>query len=345
MSQFFTEIAANESLKQRLGLEIRNASLSHAYLIEGPRGSGKHTLALHVAAALSCEKKHDLTSQLPCLQCASCKKILQKNSPDVITIGREDKATLGVDVIRKLKSDILIAPNDTDVKVYLIEDAHLMTTQAQNAFLLTLEEPPPYVVFLLLCESTALLLETIRSRAPTLHTEPVSAQIMDQHLTRTHPEARELKSVNPNEFAEILTVADGKLGIAIELLNPTARKPIMEGRETAKKFVQLYLERKNAAVTLRYLSSLGQKRETLIEQLSTILLCLRDLLICKQSEEPPLCFFADLEEAHNLAYRFTTPELLSRYNAINEAINRLRIHANVRLTMTALAVDAGLIQL
>lgn len=345
MAQFFTEIAANEALKQRLGTEIHSGTLSHAYIIEGPKGSGKHTLALHVAAALSCEQKHDLNAPLPCLQCMSCKKILQRNSPDVITVNREDKATLGVDVIRKLKSDVMVAPNDTDVKIYLIEDAHLMTVQAQNAFLLTLEEPPAYVLFFLLCESAAQLLETIRSRAPTLHTEPIDIHVMDQYLTKNLPEARELKSVNPSEFAEILTTADGKLGIAIELLNPTARKPIMERRETAKKFVRLCSERKNAATTLRYISSLGQKRDLLTDQLSTILLCLRDLLICKQTEEPPLSFFASTEEAHNLAYQFTTPELLSLCNAINEAIDRLLMNANVRLTMTSLAVNTGLLQI
>ncbi len=345
MATAFSDIAGNDALKSRLASDIRAATLSHAYIIEGPRGSGKHTLARQIAAALSCEHKGDPTSPLPCKVCLSCRKILENNSPDVIVIGREDKATLGVDAIRKLKSDVFVAPNDTDIKVYIIEDAHTMTVQAQNAFLLTLEEPPSYVLFFLLCESTATLLETIRSRAPTLHTEPLSAQIMDEHLCRTVSEARALKAASPSEFAEILATADGCIGTAIKLLDANARKPILERRESAKSFVRLASDRKNAAATLRYLNSLGSKRDVITEQLGTILLCLRDLLLCKQTDEPPLCFFADHEEAHALAYRFTTPELLALCNHVTAAIDRLRVNANVRLTLTALAVNAGLLQL
>ena len=345
MTRFFTQIAANDALKKKLVSDISENRLSHAYIIEGERGSGKHTLAMQIAAALSCQNRGNTASALPCLTCPSCRKILGFNSPDVITIGREDKTTLGVDAIRKLKTDVYVAPNDTDVKVYIIEDAHLMTVQAQNAFLLTLEEPPPYVLFFLLCESTEPLLETIRSRAQTLHTERVPSDMMETYLCEYHTEAAALKSSHPVEFAEILAMADGKIGIAIELLDPVTRKPLIERRNTAKDFVRLCSERKSAASSLRFLNSLGQKRDALAVQLSSILLCLRDLILCKQTDEPPLCFFADHEEAHAMAYRFTTPELLELCSAINEAIDRLRVNANVRLTLTAMAVKAGLLSL
>ncbi len=345
MELFFTEIAGNDTLKQRLGSCVRTNTLSHAFIIEGPRGSGKHTLALHVAAALTCKRRGEEGPPLPCLECASCKKILSGNSPDVITIGREDKTTLGVEAIRRLKGDVLIAPNDTDVKVYLIDDAHLMTVQAQNAFLLTLEEPPEYVLFFLLCESSAPLLETIRSRTQTLHTEPIPTNVMDEYLCRTQAEARVLKSTNPTEYRELLAIADGRIGAAIELLSPAARKPHVERRALAKEFARLASEHKSTAATLRHLNSLGQKRDVLTANLSVVLFCLRDLLLCKQTDEPTLCFFADVEEAHALAYRFTTPELLTLCNAVGEAIDRLRVNANVRLTLLSLAVNAGLIQL
>ena len=146
------DMIGNDALRVRLADDLRRGRLSHAYILEGPVGSGKHTLARQIAAALSCERKQDVTSPLPCRSCPACRKILSGNSPDLITVKREeDKTTFGVEVIRELRQDVPVAPNDTDYKVYLIEDAHLMTQQAQNAFLLTLEEPPPYVLFLLLC--------------------------------------------------------------------------------------------------------------------------------------------------------------------------------------------------
>ena len=182
MREAFADIAGNETLKTRLANEISEGKLSHAYILEGSKGSGKHLFAMGIAAALSCENRGNDSSPLPCRTCPSCKKILSGNSPDIIHVGKGDKATLGVEAIRTLKQDVWIAPNDSDVKVYIIEDAHLMTIQAQNALLLTLEEPPSYVLFLLLCESAAPLLETVRSRAPILRTEPLEAETIGNFL-------------------------------------------------------------------------------------------------------------------------------------------------------------------
>ena len=97
------------------------------------------------------------------------------------------------------------------------------------------------------------------------------------------------------------------------------------------------------AHSMRFLNSLGARRDELIEQFSTILICLRDLLLCKQTENAPLCFFADREEASSLAYTFTTPTLLSLCDSVNEATDRLRANANVRLTVTAMAQQCNLL--
>ena len=150
----FSDMVGNEALRLRLARDVREKTLSHAYLLEGARGSGKHMLALRIAMALACEHREEHSSPLPCMHCASCKKILDGNSPDVIWLRREDKATVGVEGVRRIRSDVYVAPHELDAKIYIIEDAHLMTTQAQNALLLTLEEPPSYVLFLLLCGHT-----------------------------------------------------------------------------------------------------------------------------------------------------------------------------------------------
>lgn len=342
MKPFFPDIVGNRVLCQRIGNDILTKKLSHAYILEGAKGSGKHTLALQLAAALACEKQEEPNLPLPCGSCPSCHKILGRNSTDVIWINREDKATLGVEAIRDLKRDIYIPPNDTSAKIYIIEDAHLMTTQAQNALLLTLEEPPSYVLFLLLAETSATLLETIKSRAPTLRTEPLPIGLIDPFLTK-NAEAALLKRTAPEEYAEILSACRGSIGLALELLDPKARKPILTQRANAREFVHLCTERKNSFAALKFLKGLGQKREEIIAQFQDILYCLRDLLLLKQSEAVPLCFFTNREEATSMAYEFTTPELLALCDQISEAVSALQKNANVRLTLTALAVGTGLL--
>ncbi len=342
MKPVFSDVVGNTALCERVCSDILSRKLSHAYILEGAKGSGKHTLAWRIAAALACEKQKDATAPLPCMSCPMCHKIFSGNSPDVILVNRGDKATLGVDVIREVKRDIWIAPNDIATKIYIIEDAHTMTEQAQNALLLTLEEPPSYVLFLLLTENAASLLETIRSRAPTLRTEPLDAKQIDGYLSKK-AEASLIKRNTPEEYFEIIAAADGSIGRALTLLDAKNRKPILLQRTNAKEFVRLCSSRKNSAATMKLLNGLGQKRDELTAQMNVILYCLRDLLLLKQTDSAPLCFFADREEALQLAYNFSTPDLLMLCKKIEECISSLQMNANVRLVLTTLAVNTGLL--
>ena len=219
-----------------------------------------------------------------------------------------------------------------------------MTEEAQNAFLLTLEEPPPYVLFLLLCETTATLLETVKSRAPTLRTEPLDISQIQGYLLQKSSDAANLQRNAPQELDELLVAADGSIGKALELMREETRKPLLAKRKAAREFVRLVTERRNSVAVLRYLNTLGKKRDELISSMQMIQLCLRDLLLLKQTEEAPLCFFANREEALSLAYSFTSPELLKLCDLISEACTKLQKSANVRLTLTAFAADAGLLQ-
>lgn len=343
MRPILTDVVANERLRARLGDELITGKLSHAYILSGERGFGKHTLALQLAAALACEHRTDTHTPLPCLRCPACQKILSGNSPDVIYINREDKATLGVDSIRALRQDVYIPPNDLSVKVYIIEEAHLMTPQAQNAFLLTLEEPPAYVLFLLLCENPALMLETVLSRAPVLRLEPVPKEAILQHICKKVPEAKRMWESDRTALEEIVAASNGSIGRALELLDPKLYKPLSDRREFARSFVRLCASPKNAGETMRLLNTLGTRRDDLIEQFGTILFCLRDLLLSKQTDNASLCFFSDREEAASLAYSFTTPALLSLCDSVSDATDRLRANANVRLTVTAMAQQCGLL--
>ena len=337
----FPGVLGNRELCARLAEETANKTLSHAYIIEGAKGSGKHTLALRVAAALSCEGG---TGDIPCGTCPSCRKILSGRSPDVIYVKKEDdKAQLGVDVIRALREDVVVFPNDLEKKIYIIEDAHIMNVQAQNAFLLTLEEPPSFVHFLLLCETSKPLLDTIKSRAPILRMTPLPEKALSDELIKRSQEAEILYEESPAEFREIVKLSSGYLGQALDLLNEKKRAPILEMRKMAKDFLGLLLKQKIDSDNVRTVQFLPQKREDLTKLLEEIEKATRDLIVLKKSDSAPLCFFTSEEEAEDLSYGIKTLELLGVLGCIEKAKNSLASNANVRLTAYELAIGCKII--
>lgn len=344
MKPAFENLKGNDALRRMLGADIVSSRLSHAYILEGPKGCGKHTLAQQIAAAQACLHRQTDGVPLPCGTCPACQKILNGNSPDVIWLNKGEKATFGVETVRKLQTDVHIAPNELDTKTYILEDVHLMTAQAQNALLLTLEEPPPYVLFLLLTESAAALLETIRSRAPVRRMELLTDETISEVLLDRSPEAEALKRTAPNEFAELIAASGGRVGVALDLLDPKKRATVLADRDFAKRFLALVNGGKSGEV-LALLSSAGQKREDLTAKLEFCTLALRDLILLKKSEQAPLCFFSDREDALERSDQLTVKTLLNIADAVETALERLRANGNTRLVLTSLGVESGLLSI
>lgn len=337
------EIVGNDALKQRLCRDILSSSLSHAYILEGADGSGRHTLALNSAAALACEAKNDANAPLPCGVCPACKKILERKSPDVIFVGSDGKATLGVDAARFIKEDVYTVPNDLDDKIYIIEDADKMTPQAQNAILLTLEEPPSFVHFFLLCNNANSLLETIRSRAPILRTEPIERDAMAEYICSHDRRAAQMKLSSPKEFEEIITTASGGIGKALDLLEPKVWKPIHELRSFVEELVAAAVSSSTARTILPLLSRFSSKRDVLERELMTLSEGLRDLILLKKSDDAPLTFFCDRNAAIELCDRTTISFLHEFYSAVTNAIEENKRNANVKLLILKMAISAKLI--
>ncbi|MBQ8141288.1 MAG: hypothetical protein IJ038_06320 [Clostridia bacterium] len=343
MKPYMEALIANDSLRQRLCGDILGGRFSHAYIIDGVKGSGKHTIAYLAAAALACEKKDDTDAPLPCMKCQACKKILNKLSPDVITIGCDGRATMGIDSIRFLKEDVFLVPNELDNKIYIIEDADKMTPQAQNAFLLTLEEPPSYTGFILLCEDALSLLETIRSRAPVLRAEPIPVELIDEYIRKTDRRASQMKETSPSDYAELLMSAENGIGRALELLDPKALSPILTQRKLVKDFVKTAVDRNSHAEALALLSRFSSKRDGLAKELSQINTALRDLIVIKKSENAPLCFYESRDTALELCEKASIGRLMKLMSALSEAIDKIARNANVRLTLISLLSESDMI--
>ncbi len=176
-------LLGNERLKQSLSATFAADRLSHSWLITGPVGSGKRTLARILAAAMQCTAG----SSRPCGTCLACRKVFDGVHPDVITVDDPDKKTVTVDQIRRARTDLYIRPNEGRRKIYLIPRANDMNANAQNALLKVMEEPPEYGAFLLLSDSAEKLLPTIRSRCVCLQMSPLEEKEALPALSRAFP--------------------------------------------------------------------------------------------------------------------------------------------------------------
>lgn len=164
-----TSLAGNRALKEQLLPRLAGGTLGHAFIVSGPTGSGKHTLASILARAMVCSGQ----GTKPCGSCPACKKALAGIHPDIVTIAPlEDKKAINVDQVRQMRADAYIRPNEAPRKVYILEQTEQMRDEAQNAMLKLLEEGPAYAAFLLLTDNPGSLLITVRSRCEVLTLSP-----------------------------------------------------------------------------------------------------------------------------------------------------------------------------
>lgn len=201
-------LLGNERLKAGLAAVFASGKLSHCYLLTGPAGSGKHTLARILCAAMECTAG----PRRPCGVCPQCRKVLAGVHPDVITVDEPAKKSVTVDLIRRARADVWIKPNEGLRKVYLIPRAAEMNAAAQNALLKVVEEPPDYAAFLLLAESAERLLPTIRSRSVQLRLSPLREAEGLAALARKFP------AKSREELADAWSRSEGFLGRAEQLL-------------------------------------------------------------------------------------------------------------------------------
>ena len=283
----FDTLLGNEQLKKNLSRSLAAGHISHFYLISGPRGVGKHTLARLLGAAILCQGE-----QKPCLHCRPCRKVMEGVHPDFITVDDPEKKTVPVDLIRQARADIYIQPNESEYKIYLFPRAQDMGLPGQNALLKVLEEPPGYGVFLLLADNPNRLLPTVRSRCTELKLLPLEPEAMLPPLRRDFPQA------SPEDLQAAAVRSGGCLGQAQELLR--------DG-QTLPPQTQSFLEalcRRDPLLLMEALVPLEKwKRDALSQLLDSWLLITEAALVSRSGLE------AVSPAARMLAAAYTSPEL------------------------------------
>ncbi len=319
----FQDIVGLAHVKGYLQKAIQLGRVSHAYILSAETGSGKKALAEAFAMTLQCEKK----GTDACKVCASCKKAISGNHPDIIHVTHEKPNTISVDEIREqVNRTVAIKPYSGPYKIYIIPDGELMSVQAQNALLKTIEEPPEYVVILLLTANETELLPTIVSRCVNLRLRPVSQQLVENYLME-HYQLPDYKAKICASFAQ------GNMGKAIRIA-------------TSEQFNGLKEEALNLIGSLRdmslyeiidYMKNLGQYKLEIHDFLDFMAVWYRDVLLFKATKDINSAIFSDrIHEIMGQADKISYDGLEKIIRALDTAKRRLDANVNFDLTMELL---------
>ena len=177
--QTFAELVGQDHISKTLSNAIINNRISHAYLFSGPRGVGKTSAARILAKSINCETG---SNPSPCGICSNCREITQGNSIDVFEI--DGASNRGIEQIRELRESVRFSPTKSRYKIYIIDEVHMLTTEAFNALLKTLEEPPSHVMFIFATTEPAKVKVTIRSRCQHYRFKRIHMDMIISHLKK-----------------------------------------------------------------------------------------------------------------------------------------------------------------
>ena len=262
----FEGLLGNERLKENLRVSVGRGRISHFYLISGPAGSGKRTLARLLAAAILCQG-----GEKPCLSCNACRKVMNSNHPDCITITDPEHKNVAVKIVRDARADMYVLPNESSRKVYIFPQE--LGVEGQNALLKILEEPPEYGVFILLSDNPEKLLPTVRSRCTELRLLSLPDNVLQTALKQEFPDA------DGESIAAAISRSGGWLGQAKDLLAEGAVSPQTEN------FVQSFCARDTLGMTTVLVGMEKWKRDQAIPEWQVWLQLLQSALACQAGQK------------------------------------------------------------
>ena len=310
---------------------VANGRVGHAYLFTGPEHIGKHTLALTFAQALNCEAAAD---QRPCGECRTCRLIASGHHPDLHILEPEvsarGKPTLKIDAVRELQRDLSLSTHEARYRVAILTQFEAANLNAANAFLKTLEEPPPRVVLLLTASDADALLPTIASRCRTIGLRPLEATVVEESLMARWGVAA--------EQAQLLgRLADGRLGWAI---TAGANKAILQDRQQHLAQLQEALDGDRVR-RFALADKLARKPEVLPDILRAWLSWWRDMALLAHPSPAreavaPISNIDQQRQLSKLAAAWPREAVLASYKQTGTALWQLERNANTRLVMEIL---------
>lgn len=314
----FKNILGHEKVIESLQNALMLDKVSHAYILEGEEGSGKMTTAEAFAMALQCEKG----GKDACMECSSCRQALTRNNPDIIYLQPTKERIISVDDIRhQINESVSIKPYSSKYKVYIVDHAEKMNEAAQNALLKTIEEPPQYVVILLLTTNKETFLPTIRSRCVALQMHPVSDELICNYL-------QTVLGVSEEEALLCTAFAQGNLGKAANLSGSEDFLQIkLATVQLMKRIKEIDLYELTQAV-----KQIGEYKLRISEYFDLMTIWFRDILVYKATSDANKLVFRD--EVYDIKKQAS----ISSYEGIQKIIDAImtaktRINSNVNLEL------------
>lgn len=286
--QKFSELVGQEHIKKTLQNALTHGRIAHAYLFAGPRGSGKTTTARLLAKSVNCL---DFREGEPCNKCASCLEIQGGQSLDLIEI--DAASNRGIEEIKALREKIKFAPSKAKYKVYVIDECHMLTREAFNALLKTLEEPPPYVIFVLATTEAHRVPQTILSRCQRFDFRRLSVSNLVERLTYIaekenldiEEEAKELLAqAASGSVRDAESLLDTVLGRGTKKITKEIVKEIL-GKTEEERIKQLYefMVKKETSSALALLNQVVEDGKDLNQFTTNLIEFLREKLLNEPS--------------------------------------------------------------
>lgn len=341
----FADLVGQEHISRTLSRAVTSGQTSHAYLFTGPRGTGKTSTAKILARALNCAEGPTLT---PCGVCDSCRSISDGSSMDVFEI--DAASNRGIDEIRDLRESVKFAPTEGHYKIYIIDEVHMLTTEAFNALLKTLEEPPERVIFILATTEPHKVPATIQSRCQRYDFHRITVTEIRDRLIYVCKESD--IAAEEDALGIIAEQADGGMRDALSVLDQCMA--LAEGTLTAERVQEALglvgrawirrmageIAARDAAALIAQLSELLQSGRELKQVLAELAQYFRQLMIAGVGgavSAAELCA-GDAEELRTDAAQFTQEEIMSILRRLNETMQELRTSPQPRIAVETLLI-------